>query len=88
MSRSVDNLATSSRRLLVSPVYIQMCIASGVSRLSRIHASLGVQDLLAALIREESMVTDHGTCCPRGKIISDPTEEKWVYPYSLNLYPD
>ncbi|RKF76985.1 hypothetical protein GcM3_075025 [Golovinomyces cichoracearum] len=55
MLRSVDILATSSRRLLVCPVYTQMCSAFGDSRLSRLHASLGVQDRLTALIREERL---------------------------------
>ncbi|RKF71468.1 hypothetical protein GcM3_101025 [Golovinomyces cichoracearum] len=53
--RSVDILATSSRCLLVSPVYTKMCCEFGVSRLSILHPSLGAQDRLTALIREERL---------------------------------
>ncbi|RKF71472.1 hypothetical protein GcM3_101022 [Golovinomyces cichoracearum] len=52
---SVDILTTSSRRLLVSPVYAQICNEFGVSRLSRLYASLGSQDRFTALIREERL---------------------------------
>ncbi|RKF76230.1 hypothetical protein GcM3_080036, partial [Golovinomyces cichoracearum] len=55
MLRSEDILETSSRRLLVSPVYIEMFSAFGVSRLSRLHPSLEAQDRLTALIREERL---------------------------------
>ncbi|RKF76962.1 hypothetical protein GcM3_075029 [Golovinomyces cichoracearum] len=84
MLRSVDIMATSSRRLLVSPVYIQMCSGFGVSRLSRLHPSLGAQDRLTALIREERLyqypaVTDYAGVSREFQLdrLKD-SEDQWI----------